>query len=389
MVLLVAVLWAWPSALFMPVLVGLERDSWPLRGVSILFTLGLGLLLSFFTLLVVVLRPTTPRWLAPASLVGVVAASFVVIPSYLLAVSRGYLGGLGGDRGEMLEIAWSRLRQGVNPYTYVNEGGAHISNLPGDIVLGGPAVLLTKNAGVMTSYVLPLTTWLVWWRDRLAFPILTLSILLAPAFWADTLSRGELVTTALLTFALGLVTLSVGTSPRHSVARWLWPIALGIAASTRITNLAVVLLVAALIWSSGRQRVAVIQVLIAAASFLFVTVPFYLWNPSEFGAMTAQLDHSGGLFGTLGIAVTLVALIVWGARSQTLRRWRPIASLALLVSLYSMASTIFPMIAQPFLPPNPLLKIVGIYVSGYAVLALTAPLILLAYRPMTREGVRD
>jgi hypothetical protein len=360
-----------------------------LRVLSITFTLALGLLISSFTLRAVVIRQIPPKWLSPASLAGVVAASFVVVPGYLLAVSRGHLGGLGGDRGEMLEIAWARLRAGINPYTYVNEGGAHISNLPGDIVLGGPAVLLTKNAGLMTTYVLPLTTGLVWWRDRLAFPVISISILAAPAFWADTLSRGELVTTALLTFALGVAVLASGTATHPTAARWLWPIALGVVASTRVTNFAVVLLVAALVWGSGRLGVAIGQVIIGAGAFIAVTLPFYLWNPQEFGAMTAQLDHSGGVFGTVGIAVTTAALMLWGAKSRRLKDWRPVSSLALLASLYAVACTIFPMIAEPFLPPNPLLKITGIYVSGYAVLALTAPLILLALRPKATEFVPD
>lgn len=379
-ILLVVVLWAWPSALFVPVIRGLDHDSWSLRLISVLITVGVGFILALSVLRFTVLKSSPPRWLGPAALIAVIGASVVVIPSYFLAVSRGYLGGLGGDRGQVLEIAWARLKEGLNPYTYVNEGGAHISNLPGDIALSGPAVLSTKNAGIMTAYIVPLSMLVIWLKDRVAFPVVAFSILLAPAFWADTLSRGELVTTALLTFALGAAVLFAGTSERVGMGWWLWPIGLGVVSSTRVTNIAVVVLVAGLVWGSGRRKIACLQVLIAAAAFLAVTLPFYFWNTQEFGAMAAQMDHSGGLVGSLAVAVTMVALVVFGAASRRLRQWRPISALALLVSLYAVLSTVFPIIAQSIDPPGPLVKIVGLYVSGYAVLALTAPLILLAHR---------
>lgn len=378
--LFVVILWAWPSALFLPVIRGLDQDSWTLRAVSIAVTLLVGILLCFLVVRLTVIRIDPPRWLAPTALVAVLAASIVVIPAYFLAVSRGYLGGLGGDRGQVLEIAWARLKEGLNPYTYVNEGGNHISNLPGDIALSAPAVLSTKNAGLMTVYVVPISMLLIWIRDRLAFPVIAFGVLLAPAFWADTLSRGELVTTAILMFALGAVVLSSGTAAKLKSGWWLWPIALGVVASTRVTNVVVVLLVAALVWGAGRRGIACVQVLIAGGAFLAVTVPFYLWDPEGFGAMTAQMDHSGGLLGSLAVAATIAILVAVGANSKRLRSWRPISALALLVSLYAVLSTIFPMIAQAIDPPGPVVKIVGLYVSGYAVLALTAPLILLAHR---------
>ena len=378
MIIVLAVLWAWPSALFLPVLLRLGQDSPPQWAASIALTLALGLVVVLVSRYLWTGDRGRARSVAWALIAGLIIASAVVVPAYLLGVEAGLFSGLGGDRGQVLEVAWLRISEGVYPYSYVNANGGTISSFPGSLLLAAPAVLLTGNAGFMTLYLAPIAVLVLARVHLVAGAIAALGLLLAPAFWMDALSRGDLVTTSMFVFAMAAATMAAGLREQPTLAAWLWPIGLGLGASTRLPNIALMLFVAALVFATGRRRVALIQLAIAVGAYVVVTAPLYVMNPSEFSPLTAQLDHSGGNAGRMGVALMFLALFALTLGLRAWRRWPVPAALALVVSVFAILLTTIPMIAE--------FTFGGVFRSGYSVLALAAPIAIMGLARVVRAS---
>ena len=382
MIAVLAVLWAWPSALFLPVLLGLGQDSPPQWAASIAITLILGLVVALVARYLWTGSSGRTRSIAWALIACLIIASAIVVPAYLLGVESGVFSGLGGDRGQVLEVAWLRISDGIYPYTYVNANGGTISSFPGSLLLAAPAVLLTGNAGFMTLYLAPIAVLVLARVHLVAGAIAALSLLLAPAFWMDALSRGDLVTTSMFVFAMAAATMAAGLRERPTLATWLWPIGLGLGASTRLPNIALLLFVAAFVFAAGRRRVAITQLAIAVGAYIVVTGPLYLMNPGEFSPLTAQLDHSGGNAGRLGVALMFLAMLGLALGARPWRRWPVPAALALVVSIFAILLTTIPMVAE--------FTFGGVFRSGYSVLALAAPIAIMGLSgpPTSRDHGR-
>ena len=292
-----ALIWAWPSALFLPVILG--QDSTPLRAASIAITVAVGLVLVWGCWRFLI---DSPRWRAVAALLILLGACVLVLPLYYVLVQRGVLHGLGGDRGQALDIALERLLAGQYPYAARTYDGGQITPLPGGLLLAAPAYLLLGSSYFMTVYVTPLAAWLVYRVNPAAGGILALAIVFAPAFWADTLSSGDLVTTSLLAFAVALN--AMRAAPKGGSGAYLWAIALGIVGATRVTSILIALLAAAILVNRGHGRAAIKQLAVVLAAFIAISLPLYLINPAEFSPLHTSSFVQGRTGSTLDSART-------------------------------------------------------------------------------------
>lgn len=203
---LIAAMWAWPAAVFLPVLIA--SSSLSVHVVSAVLTFALGLGVTFVGW----------RWLRHASVgtqrvltIATVATAVLGVGLYLVLVQSGYLGGLGGDRGDALDVALRRLFAGEYPYSELTSWGGKITPLPGGLLLALPAHL-AAHAGFATLYLVPLAAFVLWRVDRTVAVIATVAVVLSPSFWADALSSGDLVVTSFLLFAVALGTIRSASS---------------------------------------------------------------------------------------------------------------------------------------------------------------------------------
>ena len=318
-------------------------------------------------------RGQSPAWLMYATIGASVFAVTLLVPSYLLAVEYGVLGGIGGSRGEAIDIALGRLLTGQYPYAAVTSDGQPLTPLPGNLLLAIPAKVGLGSAAFVSSYLIPIGILLVFLVNRPAAAIGAISVVAAPALWGDYLSGGDLVATSFLAFAVGLLVLT-SASRDEGISRWIWPLLLGVVGATRVTTMVVAALVAALVINGGRTRVALVQLCESLGVFFVLSFPFYLWNPDEFSPLHVS-QFARNELGVLLVLLATAVLFVWLARSKWIARATQPAALALACSIFAFLVTALPMLASLDTRAN-----AGELLAGYAVLSLTAPIVVLTVR---------
>ena len=373
-----SLLWAWPSLFFIPVILG--RDTYALNVMSAAVTIAVGFTVVTMSMILVNHAQTRPTLLL-IPVAALLFAALVILPLYYLGVDAGLFGGLGGTRGEAIDIALARLSEGDYPYSVSTSDSQPLTPLPGGLLLAAPASFGLGSAAFMNAYLLPVSVFLVWMVNRPAASILALSLIAAPALWTDVLSEGDLVSTTILAFAVGLLALRSAERDRHA-GRWLWPVLLGVAGATRVTTMAVTVIVAALVVNAGYVRIAIIQFSIAVAVFVGLSLPFYVWNPDEFSPLHVARFTKNDFGLALVILATLV-LVAWLARSRSIRQLPVAARIALGSSLFAFLVTVLPMLASLDTRAD-----TGELLSGYGVLALVAPVVVLGLSA-ARRGERS
>ena len=363
-------LWAWPSLFFVPVVLGRDSSALTLASAVVSFAVGIAVVACASLL---VSRGSSRPWFIYGAIGVSLLAFVVVIPAYYFGVEAGLMGGLGGTRGEAMDIALERLLRGEYPYSVSTTDQQPLTPLPGGLLLAMPATVGLGSAAFLSAYLLPIGIFLVFAVDKISAGIAAVALVAAPALWTDYLSEGDLVATSFLAFALGLLVLRSASSDA-GISRWIWPLLLGIVGATRVTTMVVAVLVAALLINSGRIRVALVQFGESIGVFLLLSVPFYLWNPDEFSPLHVSRFAKNNL-GLLMVAVATVVLCVWLARSRWVARSPHPAGLALACSVFAFLATALPMLASLDTRAD-----TGELLSGYAVLGLTAPIAVLALR---------
>lgn len=125
----------------------------------------------------------------------------------------------------------------------------------------------------------------------------------------------------------------------------------------------------AVLAARGRWRTGITVGGVAVAVALLLSLPLYLINPEEF----SPLHTSSFIHGALGVALAIVVgivLVVTTVRGPAWVHWWPPSQLALALSILAVALTAIPMIAE--------YSDVTLFTTGYAVMALLAPVTLLA-----------
>jgi hypothetical protein len=365
------ILFAYPGMMFVPAVFAVDTVSSRLVGVAV--TVALGALISYTC------TRMGDRWTPRVSWILVIAlivASAVVIPAYLVAVQHGVFGGLGGDRGQALDIALDRLFSGKYPYSELTYDGGRITPLPGGLLLSVPAFFILTAAYFAFAYLIPAAALISRKVDFAAAAVFSLCLLLSPCMWADAGSGGDLVSTAMLAFAVGLATLRAAS--RGGVSRYWWPVFLGVVCASRVTTLIVIILVAVLVARVSTWRLAIRQALLAVLVALALSLPLYLINPEEFSPLHTSKFIEGPIGMLLAIAMTL-AVCAWAYKSQIVGGLRLSGQLALVLALHAVLLTLIPILLDGGA------TLVGF--SGYAVLGILAPIALIPKHSNSKKAV--
>lgn len=328
--------------------------SWPtamkLGGPAAASGYGLGLAVTTLVLLpsAADLLRRAPTWVLP-SLVAVcvvgLAAAFVLgfPPTY------GEVMGVGSDRADALDVALSRLADGLYPYTGTTYLGNPITPLPGALLLAAPFHAITGHAGWQN------VAWTL-----LLLPVLNAGRRLRPrptVLWALTVLGGlevlrqfvigdHLVTGAVPAVAATAWTLraAAGGSTRVLVVAG---VAMGVATCTRPhMALVVVVVVVAVAVASERRRAVVVGVS-AGLVWAALIVPFLVGGVARFSPLHVAAKVTGDRAVTTGIVV--VALGAVAMLVVALRLFAPtLLSLARRVTTGSIADLTLGAAAVPF-----------------------------------------
>lgn len=364
------ILFAWPGMMFIPAVFAIDTSASRLLGVAI--TVALGAFIALLCLRV------GDRWTPKFSWILVIVLIFaaaVMIPIYLVAVQHGVFGGLGGDRGQALDIALDRLFSGKYPYSQLTYDGGRITPLPGGLLLSVPAFFILTAAYFAFAYLIPAAALISRKVDFAAAAVFSLCLLLSPCMWADAGSGGDLVSTAVLAFAVGLATLRAAS--RGGASRYWWPVFLGVVCASRVTTLIVIILVAVLVARVSTWRLAIQQALLAVLVAAGLTLPLYLINPGEFSPLHTVKFIEGPTGLLLAMAMTL-AICGWAYKSRFIGGLRLSGQLAIVLALHAVLLTLIPIALDGGA------TLVGY--SGYAVLGILAPIALIPRQRISDEG---
>lgn len=357
----VAVLWAWPSALFVPAITGIDTQA--TRLTSTLVTLGISGIVIGACVVIAKGRISlsTLKW----ATIIITASALVLVVVYLILVHVGVLSGLGGDRGQALDISLDRLLTGQYPYSALTYDGGRITPLPGAFLLVLPSYLLTGTSAYAFTYLIPFTLYFVHRVDPRGSAIFALAIFAAPAFWADVLSEGDLVVTSVFVVAVAafVTDLALKTGRVPILASLL----LGMAAATRVTSLVVVFIAAAILLGNRRPKDAGMVAFFSLTVFVVLSLPFYLIDPEEFSPLHTSKFISGP--GGMILAVFLTLGILAALARQRWSTWPATSQLALSASIFSVGVTVIPIVIN--------FSDTTLFASGYAVMALSAPLAMI------------
>lgn len=258
------------------------------------------------------------RWLAvvvATMLVGLVTALLLAYPVSASHpepwLSRGNAEG-GSDRDESLQLGVRELLAGRYPYYSKTPLQNLVTQLPGELFLAAPFVLLGNVIWqnvfwfgaffFMARYLLA--------DGRLATALIALLLLCSPAVLQDFVTGGDLGVN-IIAILVGMV-LMVKLIPDPSAAVWKKALAAaltGIALSSRLNYLLLTpVLLVALARRAGLRN-AVVWVGGAALAFAAVTVPFYWHDPAGFAplhlhnkfSMFGEVPNGGILFPALSL----------------------------------------------------------------------------------------
>jgi hypothetical protein len=321
------------------------------------------------------------RWTPKVSwalVIALIVASAIVIPAYLVAVQHGVFGGLGGDRGQALDIALGRLFSGKYPYSQLTYDGGRITPLPGGLLLSVPAFFILTAAYFAFAYLIPAAALISRKVDFAAAAVFSLCLLLSPCMWADAGSGGDLVSTAMLAFAVGLATLRAAS--RGGASQYWWPVFLGVVCASRVTTLVVIVLVAVLVARVSSWSLAIRQAILAFLVAAGLSLPLYLINPDEFSPLhtTKFIEGPAGML--LAIVMTL-AICLWAFKSRFIGSLRLSGQLAIVLALHAVLLTLIPIALDRGE------TLVGF--SGYAVLGILAPIALIPRRSVSQGETLD
>ena len=351
-------LWAWPSALFVPAITGV--DTQVTRVTSVVLTLGIsGLLIGTC---VVIAKGRIPLATLKRATAITTGSALALVVAYLIMVNVGVLSGLGGDRGQALDISLDRLLAGQYPYSALTYDGGRITPLPGAFLLVLPSYLLTGTSAYAFTYLIPITLYLVHRVDPRGSAIFALAIFAAPAFWADVLSEGDLVVTSVFVIAVAAFVIDIALKTGRVPV--LASLLLGMAATTRVTSLVVVFIAAAILLGNRRPKDAGVVAFLALTVFAALSLPLYLIDPAEFSPLHTSKFISGPSGVILAVLLTLGILAALARRQRS--PWPATSQLVLSASLFSVGVTAIPLMIA--------FSDTTLFASGYAVMALSAPL---------------
>jgi hypothetical protein len=259
------------------------------------------------------ISPRTALWLALLTLIALIVAFAVVYP---IVNSGAHFSG-GSDRDDDVNIATTRLLHLHYPYyarTYLDNP---LSHLPGSYILAIPFVALGNGAYQNFFWLAALFLFLGrWLRDwRLALFLVWTIVFASPGVLRELMTGGDLIANNIYVLILAVGLLLVARAGRPAWQRALTAVALGVAVASRANFVFIGPFLLVALTHAGGWRAAARDMAIAAVTFLAVTLPFYLYDPSGFSPLDAEaklsqydvvLPHAQAILISAGALLTLV-----------------------------------------------------------------------------------
>ena len=224
--------------------------------------------------------------LAVITLLGLIA---VVVIGYPLANS-GRFGG-GSDADEALITAASELLKGHYPYAQQTYLGNPISPMPGAVLFAVPFVLtgIFPFQNIFWFIALFFAVRYFTASSALSLGLMWLILLLSPTVMWNFVTGSDYATNTIYVAILMLFLIKKTSDP--SAVGWqraVLAVMLGIGLSSRSNFLLLMPLLLSILAQVAGWRTAIKYLSISAASFLLVSVPFWLYNPEGFTPLIAQ-----------------------------------------------------------------------------------------------------
>ncbi len=292
------------------------------------------------------------RVLAALTLISLTAGFILLHP---LEAGRGV--GKCSDRADGLNLAVTRMADGLNPYYPACKYAGPLSVLPGSIVISAPFVAL-GNSGYQNIFWLGafLLGASYFFKDKgRGLCLLALPLALSPAEQYEFVSGGDLIANGIFVALLLLVTLKSWSQVSSPVwLRLLSCLLLGMGLASRANFILLVPLFAATLWrmtTLGRAFTASALVVMVAS---LITLPFYLHDPAGFTPLLSRqklaiVDHALPWASKMMIGLTAIAALsgAWALlrRScsdpiQSCFRWCTLVTLCPMVCAVTLSSMI-------------------------------------------------
>ena len=208
--------------------------------------------------------------------------------------------GKSSDRDEGLNLAVTRMADGLSPYYPQNPDAGPLSLLPGAAVLAAPFVALGDSSYQNIFWVGAfLFAACYFFKDNALALILTFAPLaLSPAAQFEFISGGDLIANGIyMTLFLLLVTEVWSTRTAPWPRQWLVCLLLGVAMASRPNFFLLMPLLAAVLYRRAGFPKAVTGISVVMVAAIGITLPFYLHDPQGFTPLLARqklavIDHS-------------------------------------------------------------------------------------------------
>ena len=208
--------------------------------------------------------------------------------------------GKSSDRDEGLNLAVTRMAEGLSPYYPQNPHAGPLSVLPGAAVLAAPFVALGdssyQNIFWMGAFLFAACHV---FKDKALALILTFAPLaLSPAAQFEFISGGDLIANGVYMTLFLLLVIEVWSAPNASwPRRWLVCVLLGVAMASRPNFFLLTPLLAAVLCRKAGFPKAAMGITLVMVAAIGITLPFYLHDPQGFTPLLARqklavIDHS-------------------------------------------------------------------------------------------------
>lgn len=226
-------------------------------------------------------------WLATLAMAGLVVGFAVLHP---LEDGRGG-SGKSSDRDEGLNLAVTRMAEGLSPYYPQNPDAGPLSVLPGAAVLAAPFVALGDSSyqDIFWLGAFLFAARHVFRDKALALVLTFVPLALSPAAQFEFISGGDVIANGIYMALFLLLAAETWSAPNASpLRRGIACLLLGVAMASRPNFLLLTPLLAAVLYRRAGFPKASMGVTLVMVAAIGITLPFYLHDPQGFTPLLAK-----------------------------------------------------------------------------------------------------
>ncbi|HUN54977.1 MAG TPA: hypothetical protein VMU29_07475 [Smithella sp.] len=221
---------------------------------------------------------------------GVAAVFFVVFP-----IANVHIPGRGSDSADGVNLAVKELINLRYPYLVRAYLGSPISELPGSLLLAMPFVIMGNSAYQNIFWIIVfcvfLKSYLGTWRQ--VFLLMMLIFVLSPVVDQQLVTGGPNLSNEIFIMLSTYLLVSQLSGANHSkIAKTGSAVFFGIAMSSKLNFVLIGPLLFSCLLQNSNLKETIKYLLISAAVWAIVTLPFYFYAPVSFTPFRAQAAHA-------------------------------------------------------------------------------------------------